>query len=120
MIFLYSQYADLTARYRHLLEQEHAHSSNERKMEEMQLLIQGMSHEKTKLKEDLQDAKQKLISCEVMVTRMHSAAASTNGAGDETGGVNVSALQDHHQLESLAKQVHIVGKFLKIQQFLSD
>ena len=119
MIFLYSQYADLTARYRHLLEQEHAHSSNERKMEEMQLLIQGMSHEKTKLKEDLQDAKQKLISCEVMVTRMHSAAASTNGAGDETG-VNVSALQDHHQLESLAKQVHIVGKFIKIQQFLSD
>ena len=97
-----SQYADLTARYRHLLEQEHAHSSNERKMEEMQLLIQGMSHEKTKLKEELQDAKQKLISCEVMVTRMHSAAASTNG-GDETT-VSLSAVQDH-QLESLAKQV---------------
>ena len=93
-----SQYADLTARYRHLLEQENTHSSNERKMEEMQVLIQALSHEKTKLKEELQEAKQKLVSCEVMVTRMHSAAASTTG--EET---NVPV--HDHQLESLAKQV---------------
>ncbi len=97
-----SQYADLTARYRLLLEQEHSHSSNERKVEELELVIQGLGHEKNKLSEELQVAKEKLHSCQAMVTRLHSAAsAAASIAGDDT---TVPLVHDH-QLESLAKQI---------------
>ena len=104
-IFLsfYSQYADLTARYRLLLEQEQSHSANERKIEELELVIGNLSNEKSKLTEELQSAKEKLHSSEVMVTRLHSAASATASiTGDESP---VVAMIHDHQLESLTKQL---------------
>ena len=96
-IFLsfYSQYADLTARYRLLLEQEQSHSANERKIEELELVIGNLSNEKSKLTEELQSAKEKLHSSEVMVTRLHSAASATASitGGDESPVV--AMIHDH-------------------------
>ena len=65
-----SQYADLTARYRLLLEQEHAHSANERRIEELEMVIQALGNEKGKLNEELQAAKEKLHSCEVCTLKL--------------------------------------------------
>ena len=98
-----SQYADLTARYRLLLEQEQAHSVNERKIEELELVIGSLSNEKSKLTEELQSAKEKLHSSEVMVTRLHTAASATASiTGDESP---VVAMIHDNQLESLTKQL---------------
>ena len=99
-IFLsfYSQYADLTARYRLLLEQEQSHSANERKIEELELVIGNLSNEKSKLTEELQSAKEKLHSSEVMVTRLHSAASATASiTGDESPVV--AMIHDHQVID---------------------
>ena len=93
----------MTARYRLLLEQEQSHSANERKIEELELVIGNLSNEKSKLTEELQSAKEKLHSSEVMVTRLHSAASATASiTGDESP---VVAMIHDHQLESLTKQL---------------
>jgi centrosomal protein CEP290 len=98
-----SQYADLTARYRHLLEQEQSHSANERRMEELELIVDSLRHEKATLNDELQAAREKLHSCEVMVTRLHDAAsAAASVTGDESP---VVTLMHDHQLESLTKQI---------------
>ncbi len=47
------QYAELTARYRHLLEKEQSHSANERRMEEMELVVNNLRQEKSTLNEEL-------------------------------------------------------------------
>lgn len=98
-----SHYNDLTAKYRLLLEQEQAHSTNERKIEELELVIDNLGNEKTKLTEELQAAKEKLHSCEVMISRLHTAASTTaSAAGDESPATNMIL---DHQLESLTKQI---------------
>ena len=78
---------------------------NERKIEELELVIEAIGHEKSKLSEELQAAKEKLHSCEVMVTRLHSAAsAAASVAGEDTADI-VNTMVHDHQLESLTKQV---------------
>ena len=88
----------MTARYRLLLEQEQSHSANERKIEELELVIGNLSNEKSKLTEELQSAKEKLHSSEVMVTRLHSAASATASiTGDESPVV--AMIHDHQVIK---------------------
>ena len=47
------------------MEQEHSHSANERKIEELEMVVQAFGNEKSNLSEELQAAKEKLHSCEV-------------------------------------------------------
>ena len=90
------QLSEITANYRDLLQREQAHSSQGRRIEELEMIIEGLKDEKSVLSVELKVAKEKLVSCESLMHRVQSKTKESPPGSSE---------QITHQVQSLAKQV---------------
>ena len=91
MIFV----SQVTANYRDVLQREQTQSAQDRKLEELQLVIERLTEEKMVLSGELKAAKEKLVSCESLMQRIQS----------KEGGLTSNPDLVNNQLQSLAKQV---------------
>ena len=94
------QYASLTARYRDLLGQQAAGSTQVRTVQELELVVAAFRREKEMLARELTAAREKVASLEVLISAV---GGRKTGGGDEdhTRTTNSSQLE----IERLAKQV---------------